>query len=1068
MRSVESSKEDKQKMLEYCLRFKDVLESYDRSKYSGVFYCGWDTEYDQLGYEYKNKYLSSQLATLFIRETVERLQYFNIIYFSNDGEQLRFKDVIKLAKEPVPDQERFVRHKFDIEHAKKAIKRFDLTKKQRLALSRALKPYKDNIYDGAVELKDFKSELRSVLDTDLWNLIKSRYIRLLKPLPFLFNLVTHYTTAEWAMLADRSNNKLLNHLQVIRKSIVTKSTTPLRLKIHGCDVEVHWFDTKLLAPGSHQSLEKLSKLVLSDAESKLPLSQKEIEHMDELLRTDPRRFIEYALRDSEVTLKVFIAMQDLLNRQVYGKFKRLFKTLGSASVEALIEHYKEKSGCPILNQIPKNNGLSPETRTLMNERFYCHLPLVEASYLGGRNEAFYRGRTSEDPTLIDYILLDLDLSSAYPTAMSLILRIDLEQKPRHTHAYYVVTDQIIKKLNLDLSDQQKKELTSIYGAKFLWSRNSAEESKSFECLQKSLKEVFRDLQPILRASFVSKIMENSLHHENSLINDWYDRWSQIRKNIPDLVERSIKLGWNHKAFPSIARSQIVGFARVVFDFPTETNYPCLAVRQEKYGLIYPLSGETYATSIEVILANEMIRYGNQSVRRCKKAIRDELQVLEKGTARYQELTDELSGLKEGSISCLEALEMPTLPDDRDENNIVLTHLVNLIRERQRYQKAGDKFGDRYIKDFVNSLYGKTAQGIKYRTAWDISKGEGKRLPESKITDAYIASLVTGSIRAALSAAMFAIEKHNNEAEYPIIPISCTTDGFLIGLHKPASISINDLVNSKGKPKPVIEVLQLLDGGLDFYKSILHQLPLLQLKHAAIQLGQSDYLEVKHICDDVLSIKTRGQIGWMINEAGEKKVSLLARCGHRAPLKEFLDDIDKYEEIIKVGGQMKDQEDARWLVDQYENTSDKIQTFPVTTLANVQTILDKKKPYDDLVNIHNDQRVNLDFDWKRKLVPDLSAGREKEGADDLFSPITRPFESLAEMLRHRKEVEKIRKQFKQKKNGEWVVHNGYKATPEKVLNRVNTPARTTRARGTTAEQTVRAFIRAFTQGKFYEG
>ncbi|MBT7887617.1 MAG: hypothetical protein HN580_01205, partial [Deltaproteobacteria bacterium] len=101
-------------------------------------------------------------------------------------------------------------------------------------------------------------------------------------------------------------------------------------------------------------------------------------------------------------------------------------------------------------------------------------------------------------------------------------------------------------------------------------------------------------------------------------------------------------------------------------------------------------------------------------------------------------------------------------------------------------------------------------GINYRKAWDISKGEGKRLPESKITDAYIASLVTGLIRAALSAAMFAIEKHNKESKYPIIPISCTTDGFLIGLHKPASVSLSDLVNSKGKPKPVIEILKELD------------------------------------------------------------------------------------------------------------------------------------------------------------------------------------------------------------------------------------------------------------------
>ena len=343
MRSAESNKEDKQKMLEYCLRFRDVLESYDRGKYSAVFDCGWDSEYDQMGHTYENTCLSYQEATVFVVDKVEDLLYSNNIYFIADDKRWRLKDIIKASVESVvsaSDLKEFVRYKFNIEHAKKTIKRFDLSKKERLALSRALKSFKDGkLYDDPKDIQQFGKELRSVLDPSLWNLIKSKYIRLLKPLPFLFNLITHYTTAEWAMLADRNDKKLLNHLQVIRKSIVTKSTTPFRLKIHGCGVEVHWYDSKLLAPGSHQSLEKLSKLVLSEEESKLPLSQYEISHMDWLLRTNPRKFIEYALRDSEVTLKVFIAMQDLLNHQVYGGFKRLFKTLGSASVEALVEHY---------------------------------------------------------------------------------------------------------------------------------------------------------------------------------------------------------------------------------------------------------------------------------------------------------------------------------------------------------------------------------------------------------------------------------------------------------------------------------------------------------------------------------------------------------------------------------------------------------------------------------------------------------------------------------------------------------------------------------------------------------
>jgi hypothetical protein len=86
MTSVESIKEDQQKMREYCLRFRDVLESYNRSKYSGVFMCGWDSEYTQKNV-FQNTCLSYQMATLFVENAAEDLNYSNDIYIIDSDEK---------------------------------------------------------------------------------------------------------------------------------------------------------------------------------------------------------------------------------------------------------------------------------------------------------------------------------------------------------------------------------------------------------------------------------------------------------------------------------------------------------------------------------------------------------------------------------------------------------------------------------------------------------------------------------------------------------------------------------------------------------------------------------------------------------------------------------------------------------------------------------------------------------------------------------------------------------------------------------------------------------------------
>ena len=55
--------------------------------------------------------------------------------------------------------------------------------------------------------------------------------------------------------------------------------------------------------------------------------------------------------------------------------------------------------------------------------------------------------------------------------------------------------------------------------------------------------------------------------------------------------------------PGDFKSDALGYACLRFQFPPETRFPCLpVVSANEHGLIYPLSGETYATAPEIALA----------------------------------------------------------------------------------------------------------------------------------------------------------------------------------------------------------------------------------------------------------------------------------------------------------------------------------------------------------------------------------------------------------------------------------------------------------------------------------
>jgi hypothetical protein len=176
------------------------------------------------------------------------------------------------------------------------------------------------------------------------------------------------------------------------------------------------------------------------------------------------------------------------------------------------------------------------------------------------------------------------------------------------------------------------------------------------------------------------------------------------------------------------QGHVCGFARVDFEFPLDTRFPCLPVYSEARGLYYPLQGTSDCTAPEIALAQAL---GAQL----------DIQI---------------------------GLIVPWQEGDAR----VFEPFVSRVRLRRRqYKKSNQSFEEKLWKEIGNSVYGKTAQGLREKSAFDTRTGRGKTLPPSKLTNPYFAAHTTGFIRAVVSELITRIPVHRNV-------ISVTTDGFL--------------------------------------------------------------------------------------------------------------------------------------------------------------------------------------------------------------------------------------------------------------------------------------------------
>ena len=247
-------------------------------------------------------------------------------------------------------------------------------------------------------------------------------------LPTTVYLAGHFTRADIPAFSDfKTLQSLMSNVRNTFVSIgnfipvdVKFGRTPVRIK-------VHLRDTMLLTPASSKSLAEVGKLVGVPKVSLDPDKKREREiksNMASLREENWPLFREYALNDAVICAK-YLELVGVQYEQLTEK-RKIPVTLTSLGVELLQKSWRE-AGLDDLEILGKEevkverwNGpkgcMMPRTDRVTLEEPYFHEAFVTECYHGGRNEQYWFGPGRESRWT------DFDLSSAYPTAMSLICK----------------------------------------------------------------------------------------------------------------------------------------------------------------------------------------------------------------------------------------------------------------------------------------------------------------------------------------------------------------------------------------------------------------------------------------------------------------------------------------------------------------------------------------------------------------------------------------------------------------------------------------------------------------------
>lgn len=250
----------------------------------------------------------------------------------------------------------------------------------------------------------------------------------LKNLPTTIYLVGHFTRADIPAFSDFRNQ--FDYLSSVRSTFISiDCAIPVTLDFKRkktVELKVLIRDTMLLTPQASKSLKGIGELVgipkltlHNDPKEHLRL----IEQMDYVREHHWELFKRYAINDALICVRY---IEQIIERyeSTTGK-KKVPVTLTSIGVDLLMRSWKDDLNIDPLVILGKEKVTEKfydkklgyfrkKTREVDLSVVHLHKEYGGESYHGGRNEQFWFGPCFEDHWF------DYDLSSAYPTAMSLI------------------------------------------------------------------------------------------------------------------------------------------------------------------------------------------------------------------------------------------------------------------------------------------------------------------------------------------------------------------------------------------------------------------------------------------------------------------------------------------------------------------------------------------------------------------------------------------------------------------------------------------------------------------------
>ncbi|MCL5636009.1 hypothetical protein M5Y66_16170 [Enterobacter vonholyi] len=333
----------------------------------------------------------------------------------------------------------------------------------------------------------------------------------------------------------------------------------------------------------------------------------------------------------------------------------------------------------------------------------------------------------------------------------------------------------------------------------------------------------------------------------------------------------------HSRNPEDYCGHVMGFALVSFQFPDSVRFPCLPVRTEQFGLFFPLAGESWATAPEIALALSL----------------------------GAEIT-----IQQGIIVPWRMDEPHDATNLRKQECSVFLPFVQQVRENRNHHDKGS-LEEKFWKEIGNSLYGKLAQGLHAKTAFDTARGLNSPLPPSAVTQPFFAAHVTGFVRAVVGELMNALPTNATV-------VSVTTDGFL------TDASLENIDMSGPLSSRFQTLCDIADPG-------------------------SSMLTCKHQVRQLVAMKTRGQLTY---KASEGYPIVHARAGVKPPVDIPRDDYNRY------------------MVDLYINRAPGQKLRRGSLISTRDMWLNES----DLVAVESEIRLNLEFDFKRQLItPTMNEG-----------------------------------------------------------------------------------------------